>query len=296
MRTLVRFAIFFPVAFLFQLAAFTYAQSGNAGTISGTITDPSGAVIPGATITILDPVSQYSRTAITDRSGHYQFPNVPFNSYHLTVAKTGFASAVQDIDVRSVVVVHASFALQVGNASSTVTVEAAGDLIENDPTFHTDVDRDLFIKVPLESQSSTLSSLVTLTTPGVAQTRTASFMAWATTHRTRSPLMVNRSPTNRARSSQTSFPRTLSNPWRSSAELHRRNMADKTSLVIVATTRSGQGITKPTGQINAPTAPLDRRPAGFDLSYGGKKLGQLRRGRRSEYGTVSRSAGIHRLS
>src|SRR6202008_3736766 len=53
-------------------------------------------------------------------------------------------------------------------ASSTVTVEATGDLIETDPTFHTDVDRDLFIKVPLESQSSTLSSLVTLSTPGVA--------------------------------------------------------------------------------------------------------------------------------
>ena len=49
-----------------------------------------------------------------------------------------------------------------------MTVEATGDLIENDPTFHTDVDRDLFIKVPLESQSSSLSSLVTLTTPGVA--------------------------------------------------------------------------------------------------------------------------------
>ena len=49
-----------------------------------------------------------------------------------------------------------------------MTVGRNSDLVETDSTFHTDVDRDLFIKVPLESQSSSLSSLVTLTTPGVA--------------------------------------------------------------------------------------------------------------------------------
>ena len=167
MRTLVRFAIFFPVAFLLQLAAFTYAQSANSGTISGTITDPSGAVVPGATVTIDNPVSQYSRTAITDRSGQYRFPNLPFNPYHLTVTRTALPRAVQDVDVRSTVAVT-NVCPSSRQASNTVTVEAGGDLIENDPTFHTDVDRDLFIKVPLESQSSSLSSLVTLTTPGVA--------------------------------------------------------------------------------------------------------------------------------
>src|SRR6202008_39292 len=48
------------------------------------------------------------------------------------------------------------------------TVEAGADLVENDPTFHTDVDRELFDKLPLESQSSSVSSLVTLATPGIA--------------------------------------------------------------------------------------------------------------------------------
>ena len=50
-----------------------------------------------------------------------------------------------------------------------MTVEAeGGDLIENDPTFHTDVDKSLFDKLPLESQSSSLSYLVTLATPGIS--------------------------------------------------------------------------------------------------------------------------------
>ena len=72
------------------------------------------------------------------------------------------------MEIRSSVGTSLKLVLQVSGGSQTVTVEAAGDLIEDDPTFHTDVDRDLFNKVPLESASSTLSSLVTLTTPGVA--------------------------------------------------------------------------------------------------------------------------------
>jgi len=159
MRASMRRVIPFPAAFLLQLVvSIAFAQSAaNSGTISGTITDPSGAVVPSAEVTIDNPVSQYSRTAVTDRLGHYQFPNVPFNPYHMTVTKSGFSSSVQDVDVRSVVPVSLNIALKVGSASSTVTVEAAGDLLEDDPTFHVDVDRDLFNKVPLESASSTPS-------------------------------------------------------------------------------------------------------------------------------------------
>ena len=60
------------------------------------------------------------------------------------------------------------FSLAVGAAATSVTVEAGADLVETDPEIHTDVDRNLFDKLPLESQSSSLSSLVTLATPGVA--------------------------------------------------------------------------------------------------------------------------------
>ena len=62
-----------------------------------------------------------------------------------------------------------SVTLKVGAAAESVTVEAtAGDLIENTSTFRTDVDRDLFDNLPLESESSSLSSLVTLSSPGIA--------------------------------------------------------------------------------------------------------------------------------
>ncbi len=99
------------------------AQSGNAGTISGTVADPSGAVVANAGVEILNPVSQYSRTAITDGSGKFNFPNVPSNSYHFTVTAPGFAPYVKDVDVRSSVSVNLSIGLKVTSSSQTVTVE-----------------------------------------------------------------------------------------------------------------------------------------------------------------------------
>ena len=70
--------------------------------------------------------------------------------------------------MRSTVPVNLSVNLKL-QSSEVVTVEGGGeDLLENDSTFHTDVDRNLFDKLPLESASSSLSSLVTLSTPGIA--------------------------------------------------------------------------------------------------------------------------------
>jgi hypothetical protein len=166
MRTPARSIFSFLFVFLFSaLFSALHAQS-NSGVVSGVVTDPSGAIVPGATVSIQNPVSQYSRTTTTDKAGHFQFPNLPFNPYHLTVVMTGFGSFVQDVDVTSVIAVNLTVPLKVSTATSTVTVEGGEDLIENDPTFHTDVDRGLFGKLPLESQSSSLSSLVTLTSPG----------------------------------------------------------------------------------------------------------------------------------
>ena len=160
----------FVVVFVVAVGLHAFSQSGgNSGSISGTVLDPTGAVVPDATIEIHNPVSQYGQTTTTDNRGNFSFSNVPFNPYHMTVSATGFAQIAEDVDVRSVVPVSVKVSLKVSGAGTTVTVEAnATDLIENDPTFHQDVDRNLFDKIPLESTTSSLSSLVTLATPGIA--------------------------------------------------------------------------------------------------------------------------------
>ena len=87
MRQFLR-SILFSLLILVCSAAFSRldAQS-NSGSISGTVTDSTGAVIPGAVVSVQNPVSAYSRSATTDGAGHFRFSNLPFNPYHLTVTK-----------------------------------------------------------------------------------------------------------------------------------------------------------------------------------------------------------------
>lgn len=141
----------------FSLSA---VRAQTSAEISGTVTDPAGAVIPNATVEIHNPVSGYDRKATADKNGNFSFANVPFNPYHLTVSMTGFNPYSKDVDVRSSVPTTLEISLQLAGASSEITVQAGGmDLIETQPTAHTDVDRDLIEKLPLESVSSSLSSL-----------------------------------------------------------------------------------------------------------------------------------------
>ncbi len=154
---------------LFAAPVLRAQSSGNSGTISGTVADPTGAVVAGATVEIRNPVSAYVRSATTDASGNFEFTNIPFNPYHLTVTGPGFAVYVQDVDIRSSVPTTLNISLAVASATTTVTVTGeAGDLLETDSTAHTDINRQLFDKLPLESQSSSVSSLVTLASPGIA--------------------------------------------------------------------------------------------------------------------------------
>src|SRR5271163_3569309 len=251
------------------------AQNGNSANIAGTVTDPSGAVIAGATVTIHNPVSQFERSTTTDSSGAFSFPNVPFNPYHLSVSAAGFGAYAQDVDVRSSVPLAVKVSLTLAGSSSTVTVEGGGDLVENDPTFHTDVDRALFDKLPLESQSSSLSSLVTLTTPGIAADSNGLFHGLG--DHAENSFSVDGQPITDQQSKV--FSNQLPVDAIQSLEVISgappAEFGDKTSVVIQATTRSGLGVTTPHGSIFGSYGAFGTSNAGFDLSYGTEKWGNF---------------------
>jgi len=252
------------------------AQStGNSGTISGTVTDPTGAVIPGATVTIHNPVSQYERTLKTDKTGHFQFPNVPFNPYHLTVTMSGFSDAAQDVNVNSVVPVTANISLALGTTANTVVVTGGEDLVENDSTMHTDVDRDLIQKLPLESASSSVSSLVTLSSPGVTSDSNGMFHGMG--DHAENSFSVDGQPITDQQSK--TFSNQIPSDSIQSMEVidgaPPAEYGDKTSLVIKVTTRSGQGMTRPTGSINTSYGAFGTATGGFDLGYGKENWGNF---------------------
>src|SRR3954468_15297448 len=135
----------FLLTICLSLGLGAHAQSGSSTSITGTVADSSGAVVPNATVEVRNPVSGFSRSVVTDAGGKFAVPNVPFNPYHVTVTGEGFAPFVSDVDVRSTVPVTLDVILKVEASEEKVTVEAnGGDLIENTSTFHTDVDRGLF--------------------------------------------------------------------------------------------------------------------------------------------------------
>src|SRR3974390_1077142 len=164
-----RLAVAALVAANLLFAVVLAAQSAGNGSVSGTVTDPSGAVVANTQVELQNPVSGFSRAVTSDSTGKFSFPNVPFNDYHFTVKAQGFASHVEDVSVRSVVPVNLNIALTVSASAESVTVEAtAVDLLETTSTFHTDIDQKLLAKLPLESVSSSVSAQVTMTTPGIA--------------------------------------------------------------------------------------------------------------------------------
>jgi hypothetical protein len=120
MHTSIRRVGFVVFVFLLSSTLSLQAQSaGSAGTIYGTVIDASGAILPGASIVIENPVSRYTRQTQSDSTGHFQFTNLPLNPYHLTVSANGFSSSSQDVDVRSTVPITLSTGLKVGGTSTT---------------------------------------------------------------------------------------------------------------------------------------------------------------------------------
>ncbi len=251
------------------------AQSGgNTGAVAGSVTDGSGAVVVGAVVEIENPVSGFKRTTTTDATGKYAFANLPFNPYHLSISVQGFDPYSRDVDVRSSVGITLTDSLRVGASATTVEVDS-GDLLENDSTFHTDVDRNLMDRLPLESQSSALSSLVTLSSPGVSADSNG------LAHGLGDHASVSYSIDGQAITDQQSkaFSNQLpSNSVQSIEVISGAPPAEfggKTALVIQVTTRSGQGVTTPTGSITSSYGSFGSATAGIDLSYGGKKWGNF---------------------
>lgn len=251
------------------------AQNGSAGTLQGTVTDPSGAVVPGATVHLSYGSSGFNRTTTTDAAGQFSFSNVPFNPYQIEVTAKGFAPLVQNTSIDSAIGTTLNLVLQVASASQTVTVESQGPAVENTSTYHTDVDRAQFDKIPLESASSTLSSLVTETAPGVSADSNGLFHGMGD-HASNS-FSIDGEPITDQQSKV--FSNQLPTNAVQSLEVIEgappAQYGDKTSLVIVATTRSGQGVTTPTGSIYSSYGTFGSASGGFDLSYGGKGWGNF---------------------
>jgi hypothetical protein len=255
--------------------SFSCFPQSNSGTIRGSVLDPSDAVIAGAIVTIQNPVSHYSRTVTSDAQGKFEFANLPYNNYHLSVTAAGFQAGAQDVNIRTAVPMELKVSLALGQETQSVTVEAGEDLIETTSTTHTDVDRDLFDKLPLESSSSSISSLVTLASPGISADSNGLFHGFGD-HASNSFSLDGQPITDQqSKVFSNQIPLDSVQSMEVIAGAPPAEYGDKTSVVIVVTTRSGLGQTQPHGDVTASYGTFGSSNAGFDLGWGGQNWGNF---------------------
>lgn len=246
---------------------------GTAGTLSGAVTDATGAAVPNATVTVQNVVSGFKQTALTDGTGHYTLHNIPFNHYHLTAAASGFAVANTDVQVRSAQVTPGDLHLEIG-ATESVTVDAE-DVRNPGPVQANIVDRALFDKLPLVQTSSPLSSLVTLNTPGIASDSNGLFHplgehADTTFSLDGQPISDQQS---RVFGNQPSV--NIIQSVNVINGVAPPEFGDKSSLVVETTTRSGIGQLKPTGTVGVSYGTFGTVAPSLALGFGTDKFGDF---------------------
>lgn len=144
------------------------AQSPN-GTVSGLVTDSTGAVIAGADILIENYATSVQYAAKTNRDGIYLVSNLPPGTYRLQVSKVGFRTLVKpDIVLALQDSLAINFALSVGATSEVVTVTAGAPMVNTtDGSVSTVVDQNYVANMPLNGRS--FQDLILLTPGSVTQ-------------------------------------------------------------------------------------------------------------------------------
>jgi hypothetical protein len=111
--------------------AAAFGQAGRGG-ISGLVTDPSGAIVPGAAVTIFDPGTGLAQHTVATAAGLYSFVSLNPGAYTVTASMTGFESVAKSkVIVNIDQVTTANIALRVGKVTDTVTVSESVDLLDN---------------------------------------------------------------------------------------------------------------------------------------------------------------------
>jgi hypothetical protein len=121
------------IGVLFAFLAVGLSAQTSKGTIAGTITDPSGAVVVGATVTAKDAVGGETRTATTGNNGEFRIEAISPSKYDVTIASQGFAtSKVTGLEVRASVITPLNQQLKTSGTSDTIEVSASTESINTE--------------------------------------------------------------------------------------------------------------------------------------------------------------------
>lgn len=252
-----------------------YSQSINSGTVTGTVTDQSGAVISDVGVQLRNAVTGYQQSVKTDNTGAFRFNNIPQNPYQLTVGADGFAPASQRVDVRGSLPITVNITLKVAAEITTVDVAASGASVESDPSAHQDVDRSSFLKLPTFNPGSGLTEAVTYSTGAVAADANGFFHPLG--DHAQVSFVIDGQPISDQQSKMfsTQIPLNALQSMELITGTPDSQYGDKTSLIVNSTTRSGLGATKAFGTIESQWGSFGTWGGEATLGFGGPKFGNF---------------------
>jgi hypothetical protein len=252
------------------------AQGLGAGALQGIVKDPTGGIMQAVSVRVSNVVSGFTRTVMTDAAGRYMFNNLPPNPYHLTVEAQGFQTLERDVEVRvgGPMTVDITLALA-GAVTSVDVVGHAEDLLERDPTAHTDIDQSQIARMPLESSAGGLNRVVTLASPGVVADSNGFF------HPVGDHAQTQFSIDNQPITDQQSrlYSNQISQDAVQSIEIITgvapAEYGDKSSLVVHIVTKSGLDQSKPTGNASFGYGSFKSPTGDFNLGGGSHTAGNF---------------------
>ena len=150
-----RILIFGAVAAFLSVGQFSHAQTANTGALVGTVTDASGAVVPGAQIVATNNATGQATSALSNAQGYYQVPLLPPGNYSVDASRNGFKAADFDhVTVQVTETATLNVKLQVGAVSQKVVVNSnAEQLNTTDAQLGNVVDSRFISTLPLSSRN-----------------------------------------------------------------------------------------------------------------------------------------------
>jgi Carboxypeptidase regulatory-like domain len=148
--------VLFLFCLLLSSARSATAQATTTGSLTGVVADPSGSVIPGATLLITRSVVGFQRTVTANSSGEYVIPDLQAGDYALRVSANGFADSLYlNVVIATGRTYNQNIQMKIGAASDTVSVVSSGEVLETTSnTLDTTIKPDAVQDLPLNGRDA----------------------------------------------------------------------------------------------------------------------------------------------
>ena len=152
------------VLLILALCVCSYGQGGGNGAITGTVSDPTGAVVPNATVTVTQQSTGIKRSVTTNTNGAFDIPSLPPDTYNVTIEASGFKTTTQQFALLADQQRALEVKMELGATSQQVTVEASSVMVDRvTPVLSQVLEQSRVISLPLNGRNA---ADLTLLVPG----------------------------------------------------------------------------------------------------------------------------------